>query len=78
MCGLERYRLAKGSYPTSLDALAPEFIPVLPNDALTGEPYRYRLDSADKFTVYSVGWNLKDDGGTPSSKAFGEDGDWVW
>ena len=46
-CGLERYWLTKGAYPPALDGFAPEYIPVLPNDALTGEPYRYRLDSAD-------------------------------
>jgi hypothetical protein len=77
-CGLERYLLAKGDYPANLDALVPEFLPALPDDVLTGEPYRYRRESAQKFTLYSVGWNLKDDGGKAGAKAFGGDGDWVW
>jgi len=77
-CGLERYLLAKGDYPANLDALVPDFVPALPHDVLTGEPYRYRRESAQKFTLYSVGWNLKDDGGKAGAKAFGEDGDWVW
>jgi hypothetical protein len=77
-CALERYRLAHGSYPAQLDALVPACIPALPHDVLTGEPYLYRRDAPDVFVLYSIGWNLKDDGGTPSSKPFGEDGDWVW
>lgn len=77
-CGLERYRLAKGNYPTGVDGLAPAYIPALPNDALTGQPYRYRRDRADTYALYSVGWNLKDDDGTPGKGPYSEDGDWVW
>jgi len=77
-CGLERYRLANGDYPMDLDALAPAYISALPHDPLTGESYRYRRDSADMFTLYSVGWDLKDDDGKPSAKPFGPVGDWVW
>ena len=77
-CGLERCRLANGKYPAQLNALAPAFIPTLPHDALTGESYRYRLDGADQYTLYSVGWDLKDDGGKPGAKWYGPDGDWVW
>jgi len=77
-CGLERYWLAKGAYPTQLDELSPDYITALPRDPLTGDDYRYRRDSAQKFTLYSVGWDLKDDDGTPSSKPYGPDGDWVW
>ena len=42
-CSLERYRLANGHFPEALAALAPRFISTLPNDVLTGEPYKYRL-----------------------------------
>ena len=76
-CALERYRLAKGAYPAELDALAPEFIPALPHEVTTGEGYRYRLDG-DRYTLYSVGWDLKDHGGKPGAKQYGMDGDWVW
>lgn len=78
-CALERYRLANGDFPEKLDVLAPRFIPALPNDALTGEPYKYRLTEDGRFVLYSVGWDEKDDGGVPGKWLFGDqEGDWVW
>ena len=74
-CALERFRLAHGSYPGTLDELAPRFITSLPHDIIGGEPLRYRrVDEpvslgGDKSTrkngyvLYSVGWNEKDDSG---------------
>ena len=57
----------------------PQFISRLPNDLFTGEPYKYRRTDDGQFTLYSVGWNEKDDGGTPGDKWFDEkQGDWVW
>ena len=41
---LERYRLAHGEYPESLDALAPQFIAKLPHDIINGQPLHYRRD----------------------------------
>jgi tetratricopeptide (TPR) repeat protein len=83
-CALERYRLARGEYPESLDVLAPQFIAKLPHDIINGQPLHYRRTSDGQFVLYSVGWNEKDDGGvvgyeTPSSimPSF-ELGDWVW
>jgi hypothetical protein len=78
-CALERYRLANGHFPEALAALAPRFISTLPNDVLTGEPYKYRLRDDGRFVLYSVGWDEKDDGGV-SGKALFDDrqGDWVW
>jgi hypothetical protein len=63
-CALERHRLARGHFPETLDALAPEFLEKLPRDIINGEPLKYRLTSAGRFVLYSVGWNEKDDGGT--------------
>src|SRR5262249_27251110 len=40
-CALERYRLAEGKFPPTLDALAPQFIASLPHDVVGG-PFRYR------------------------------------
>lgn len=78
-CGLERYRLANGQFPDSLDALAPRFINRLPNDVITGDPYKYRRTDDGRFVLYSVGWNEKDDGGVPGKVRFDEtEGDWVW
>jgi hypothetical protein len=85
-CALERYRLAHGSYPTTLSALEPEYIASLPNDFMTGEPYHYRVQPDGSYLLYSVGWNQKDDGGTlvymdppsiPRSIDY-DQGDWVW
>lgn len=79
---LERYRLARGSYPATLDALAPQFIPSVPRDPIGGQPLHYRLADNGQFLLYSVGWNEKDDGGTLALTQGGsvdlENGDWVW
>ena len=78
-CALERYRLANGQFPEKLDALAPQFISPLPNDVLTGEPYKYRRTDDGQLVLYSVGWDEKDDGGVPGKTLFDEkQGDWVW
>ena len=60
---LERYRLAHGEYPDSLDALAPQFIAKVPHDVIGGQPLHYRRTSDGQFVLYSVGWNETDDGG---------------
>ena len=81
---LERYRLAHGDYPESLDALAPQFIEKVPHDVIGGGPLKYRRTSDGQFVLYSVGWNERDDGGVVvlekgSTPAVGiNQGDWVW
>jgi hypothetical protein len=81
-CALERYRLAHGEYPETLDALAPQFIPSVPHDVINGQPLHYRRTDDGRFVLYSVGWNEKDDGGTVVLTKVGtvdrENGDWVW
>ena len=85
VCGLERYRLAQGTYPPKLDALAPKYIDELPHDIINGTSYHYRLNPDGTFVLYSVGWNQVDDGGTVALKTgyakpaidF-DNGDWVW
>ncbi len=82
-CALERYRLANGQYPDKLEALAPRFLESLPPDVITGQPLKYRRADADKFLLYSVGWDSKDDGGVPAAetgkgKPATATGDWVW
>jgi len=84
VCALERYRLAHGEYPGTLDVLSPQFIEKIPHDIIGGEPLIYRPTANGKFLLYSVGWNEKDDGGqqeTPQTKNSAIDftkGDWVW
>jgi hypothetical protein len=78
-CALERYRLANGNVPEKLDALVPQFIAQLPNDLITGEPYKYRRTDNSQFILYSVGWNEIDDGGTPGERLYdSRHGDWIW
>lgn len=83
-CALERFRLANGSYPESLDALLPRFITKLPHDVINGQPLKYRRTDDGRFVLYSVGWNEADDGGIVAMKkgktpAVDQDkGDWVW
>ena len=82
-CALERYRLAHGEYPETLDALSPQFIEKLPHDIINGQPLHYRRTDNGKFVLYSVGWNEKDDGGVVVIRKGGssvdpEQGDWVW
>jgi hypothetical protein len=91
---LERYRLAQGGYPDSLDALAPQFMKKVPHDVIggppsqssgaTSQPLHYRRTDDGQFVLYSIGWNERDDGGVVvfskgSTKAMDIDqGDWVW
>jgi hypothetical protein len=82
-CALERYRLAKGKYPETLENLAPQFIDRLPLDVCSGRPLKYRLLQDGWFALYGVGWNETDDGGVAVKKQGAteddpERGDWVW
>ena len=88
--GLERYRLAHGKFPESLDTLAPQFIKKISHDVIGGEPLKYRRSPDGQFVLYSVGWNKKDDGGAVVFKKGSsqnenlsrdvdlDQGDWVW
>ena len=81
---LERYRLAHGEYPESLEQLPPQFIAKLPHDIINGEPLHYRRTADGQFDLYSIGWNEVDDGGVvvlykgSSNRVDISKGDWVW
>ena len=62
---LRAYQLTHGHLPDNLNALVPEFLTQVPVDDFDGQPLRY---SAEKKIVYSVGKNLKDDGGNSNSE----------
>lgn len=64
---LERYRSAKGSYPTALADLAPDFIKGGPAHVFTGKPLLYRPEPSGAL-IYSVGKNLKDDGASKTAR----------
>jgi len=75
-CALERHRRKHGNYPNELAMLAPEFMTVVPHDVIAGKPMHYK--SAKPIALYSVGWDDKDNGGTPGKVLWDERGDWVW
>jgi hypothetical protein len=81
-CALERYRLAHGEYPETLDALLPGFIQQLPRDIINGAPLKYRRTDNGKFLLYSVGWNETDEGGKDDCDTSRPEtlktGDWAW
>lgn len=58
-CALEVHYLKEGKYPESLVELGQD----LPHDVFTGESYHYASEGKDRYRIYGVGWNLKDDGG---------------
>ena len=49
-------------YPETLADLIPRYLPSIPKDPFDAKPLRYRLDSKG-FRVWSIGANLKDNGG---------------
>ncbi len=65
---IKRYQLRHGKLPSSLHALAPEFMPSLPHDWMDGKPLRYRVNTDGTFTLYSVGDDGVDNGGEPSGE----------
>jgi hypothetical protein len=75
-CVLERYRLAQGQYPQTLEALTPHFTEKLPHDLVGGQPLKYRRNEGAGYVLYSIGWNQKDDNGLAGKSR--EEGDWVW
>jgi hypothetical protein len=82
-CALERYRLANGKLPETLDALVPKFMTSLPHDVLNGESLKYKRISDGDFVLSSVGWPISGDGGrrfppADSEKSKDRPGDWMW
>ena len=83
-CALERYRLAQGQYPDTLNALVPRFAAALPHDIINGQPLKYRRTENGRFILYSIGWNEKDDGGVIAASKINPlrqdqlQGDWVF
>jgi hypothetical protein len=70
---IENHRDRTGAWPATMEPLAAEFPDGIPLDPFTRKPFKYRAD-VGKFTLYSVGTNLTDDGGRHDLR----DGDIVW
>lgn len=79
-CALERYRLAVGELPETLEALCPRLLDAVPPDIIGGQPLKYRREGNAGVVVYSVGWNETDERGVPSQSGMPEryHSDWVW
>lgn len=80
---VERYRLAKGELPESLEDLVPVFMSVVPLDPFDGEPLRYIRRDEGGYTLYCIGDDWVDNGGLSQSQmaeqtgeADPEDYDW--
>ncbi|NQT01099.1 MAG: hypothetical protein HQ580_03690 [Planctomycetes bacterium] len=59
---VERYRLAEGHLPESLENLVPAYMEFIPKDPFDGRSLRY-FTRENGFVVYSVGEDLTDEGG---------------
>ncbi len=62
---IARYRLDHGgAFPAKLDALVPQYLDDMPLDPFDGHPLRLVVRN-DEALIYSIGPDLKDDGGAP-------------
>ncbi|MDB6027187.1 MAG: hypothetical protein JWM68_3410 [Verrucomicrobiales bacterium] len=79
-CALERHRLVHGSFPETLEALAPKFLTKIPHDIINGQPLKYRRTDDGQYILYSVAWDEKDDDARPMPQTWNgtETGDWAW
>jgi len=83
---LERFFARHGAYPAKLDELVPEFLPAVPLDPCDGKPLRYQQMESSRFKLWSVGVDMKNDGGKVTVDAKGAaklnkqdyPGDWTW
>jgi hypothetical protein len=88
-CALEAWHAQHGAYPSTLQALVPDFLPSVPAD-LDGQPVRYAVDPANgRYLLWSIGADDVDDGGVEKPHPAGRPGrrprpwsepagDWVW
>jgi RNA polymerase sigma factor (sigma-70 family) len=60
---LEKFRAAHNNrYPATLSELTPNYLDMTPTDPFDSQPLRYRKQGAG-YVLYSIGPDLKDDGG---------------
>ena len=83
VAALERYRLKNNKYPKKLNKLQPDYISKIPRDLFHEKDLIYQSNHDNSFTLYSIGFNEKDDDGKFFIKNntinFNSDkGDWPW
>ncbi len=66
LMALRLFKMKTGRLPETLDELVPDYLAAVPLDDFDGKPIRY---SAAKKIVYTVGEDLKDDGGLSREEA---------
>ena len=72
---LEQFRASHiNRYPAGLSELTPSYLNAVLTDPFDGQPLRYRKQDAG-YVLYSIGPDLKDDGGKPMN---GKGGDIVF
>jgi len=75
------YKNLHGDFPEKLSELAPEILEKIPVDSFTGHSLIYKKQDSG-IMIYSVGSNLKDDGGNGTwritSLVMEKDDDWTW
>jgi hypothetical protein len=67
---MTHYRLDHGSLPDKLDELVPKYLDALPLDPFDGHPLGLAMRNGEHI-IYSVGANLKDEGGNPGVRRGG-------
>ncbi|MEM9662367.1 MAG: hypothetical protein AAF937_08660 [Planctomycetota bacterium] len=72
MVAIERYRAEHDELPASLAELVPALLDELPSDPWAADaPLVYKLDDSDLgYTLYTVGFDGVDNGGTPAERAY--------
>jgi hypothetical protein len=76
-CALERHRAAEGKLPENANALVPRFLPALPHDVLTGQPFSYETATDGEFTLTSEGWPAET-GENGLQRDDKRANDWIW
>lgn len=68
------YHAENGRWPAELSELSPSLLKTIPTDRFSGKPLIYR-PSENGYLLYSVGMNMRDDGGQrkPASKPMSYD-----
>jgi len=71
-CALERFRLANGAYPETLEALVPALLERIPHDVVSGRPLVYQALGDGNLILRGVGPNGTDDRKNKTCD------DWLW
>ena len=80
-CALARHQLREETLSKDLEALVPEFLAEPVVDVMSGNALHFRREGEREFSLWSVGWNQRDDGGSREPlmpKASWNIEDWVW